>query len=420
MQSRTSILENGFEITVMPDYSLPFVEVHGWVKSGLTIGKRRWLHRLVPPMLSKGTKIHVKEKFEDIMDCHALEYGAASSSTSRFFSEFGARALKAHIGELFMLMHESLSCPSFPENELAILKDMLEAELREKASDPEARAEEEIRRMLYGSSHPHFILPTREAMAGLRSVTRDDLNDFWEKRYAPDRAGIVLVGDINLDIIYACLSDTFGKWKALCASGEPEEEAKDAMHDFGSDEYEERTVFIPQKSSAILMLGSRIPFSSTHRDHSALRAAISVLGGGTNGRLFQHVREKHGLSYDVSASLEWMHTMPGYFSVIAHTNPDNIMRTQEEIMRVVSEFYERGISKEELEETKSMLRGTRSYMRSSLKGIAEELVSDKIIGLAASERDERIHRLCASEVNAVISKYLNPVRIKLVRAGTVG
>lgn len=416
MTRHSFILPNGLHVTLIPNSALPIVKAQGWMRGGFALDARQWVGRLVPPMLKRGTLKHSKEEFEDMLDEHALLYNAGASSISNFFVEWSGRALGVYLKELLALACESLRFPSFPDEELSVLKKQREAGICKNDSDPAYRASNEVLRMLYGPSHPRFPLKAKESIAQLKAVRAEDLQSFWERHYSPGQSGLVVVGDMNVEDARSDIKDIFGEWVGAENSGDGYSYPDDNCE---TERYEERVVFMPEKASAVLEVGQRLPISSVHPDYPALRTAVGILGGGMSSRLFKHVRAKHGLSYHVSASLDGVHTLSGYFSLFAYTNPDNIQKTQQETLRVLIEFCEEGVTSGELENTKAVLRGSRASQLSSLGGVAQDVVSGKIIGMPSGELEGLVQELSVEEVNLAIRRYINFNKMKVVRAGTV-
>lgn len=427
MEKYEHILENGFKIILIPNHSRPMVEIRGWTRAGYacrsgnaTIDSRGWPASLVPQMLTRGTKFHSADEFEDALDVFALHYEAEHSHNSAFFAEWKGKAIRPYEEELLRLIHESLSCPIFPEEELFVLKKDEEAGLTNALSDVEKCASTEALRMLYGPSHHLFPLSVEESMAQLSLVTRDYLLPFWEKFYTPNRSGIVVVGDINPDIAHPHIEEIFGKLDKADPSCDMPEIDLSPKNFYVEEGYEERTVFVPGKTDAAVCVLKRMAIASSHPDYAALRIAVSILGGDTHSRIFQNVRRKCG-SYDNGAMFHQMHVLPGCLLVFAHNPPEKIRSTQDEVMRVLADFYEHGISDAELDLEKTVHGCRVAQSRSSLSGVAEEHVINHIAGNPnyVEELAQGVAALTLEEVNAAIRKYLDPSDVKVVRAGTI-
>ena len=66
-------------------------------------------------------------------------------------------------------------------------------------------------RLLYHPQHPYAraYLGTLESV---RSITRQDVVEFYNRNFVPGNAALVVVGDVRPDAIVAALEARFGKW----------------------------------------------------------------------------------------------------------------------------------------------------------------------------------------------------------------
>jgi predicted Zn-dependent peptidase len=96
--------------------------------------------------------------------------------------------------------------------------------------------------------------------------------------------------------------------------------------------------------------------SSVDPDRFAARLMTSVLGMGTSSRLFQEIREKTGLVYEIFASSA-SYTDCGALSIFFNT----AVKDQERVVRLVADEIGRlkaeGLDKEELKRAKHLLKG---------------------------------------------------------------
>src|SRR5690606_34165956 len=88
----------------------------------------------------------------------------------------------------------------------------------------------------------------------------------------------------------------------------------------------------------------------------ALSVLDTAVGSGMSSRLFQEVREKHGLVYSVQ-SFRAIFTDTGAFGVYAGTRPEKAKQTVGVIREVLAEVAAKGLGQDEVEAAKSQLRG---------------------------------------------------------------
>ena len=104
-----------------------------------------------------------------------------------------------------------------------------------------------------------------------------------------------------------------------------------------------------------LALGYRTFGVSDPRKYAA-SVMDAILGRGMSSRLFQEVREKRGLSYDISSRLQ-LFSDAGMFTVTAGVDPSKAERALATTDREIRRICERRVSAAELKRTKDFLVG---------------------------------------------------------------
>lgn len=109
----------------------------------------------------------------------------------------------------------------------------------------------------------------------------------------------------------------------------------------------------------------------------ALLVLNTLIGGGMSSRLFQQIRERHGLAYSVFSFLE-TYVDTGLFGVYAGTEPKHAERVLRMILTEIKRFVKDPVSLRTLQRTKEQLKG------------------NLILGLESP--DTRMHRLAKMEI----------------------
>lgn len=105
-----------------------------------------------------------------------------------------------------------------------------------------------------------------------------------------------------------------------------------------------------------LMLGVRAPSRHDER-RFALSVLSTALGGGMSSRLFQGVRERRGLAYQVYSSVA-SYADTGYLSVYAGCQPDRLGEVTGVVREILRDVAEHGLSDAEVARAKGQLRGS--------------------------------------------------------------
>jgi zinc protease len=149
--------------------------------------------------------------------------------------------------------------------------------------------------------------------------------------------------------------------------------------------------------------------------------ANHLLGAGGDSRLWNRIREKEGLSYNVYSTVQWNSIEPNSqwvaAAIFAPQNRDKVERAfREEIDRVLAQ----GFTQAEFESGKKGLLNFRSLSRAQdarlAAGWASNLYLERDFSLAAKV-DEALKNLTLDKVNQALRRYLKPDQFVLGSAG---
>jgi len=141
----------------------------------------------------------------------------------------------------------------------------------------------------------------------------------------------------------------------------------------------------------------------------SLSAINSILLDGMSSRLFQLIREKYGLVYDIYPVIDVFRDMANY-GIYFSSKESNSQKVIDLISGEISLLLRDGMSDEELEFSKSYMKGnmllglenTNSRMFMIMK---DSLYKKEIVGI--NEKLSMIDSLSLSDINDFISKHIN-------------
>ena len=160
-------------------------------------------------------------------------------------------------------------------------------------NNPGALAALVATRVLYGDA-PYGRVGNMTSMA---AITREDLLDHRQTWWTPARAKLVISGGIGSDEAARLGESLFGDWTSKAR-------APDLADAPAGKPLKARTVVIdmPSAGQAALVAGVRA-IARRDEDFYPLWLVNTVLGSGSNGRLFEEIRTKRGLAYGAYSSL---------------------------------------------------------------------------------------------------------------------
>lgn len=387
--TKKSMLANGGVALLGVDHALPIVGIvvafHGGVR--VETDETQGLSNLVAQMLAKGTKRH-----------SAVEIAQTVESWGGTLAPFSGRdgfgvliqVLAPEAPKAIALMHELVTESTFDEKELAIQKQLIVKELQSQEDEIFEVGGRLLRKTLFGS-HPYRLHPLGSADK-VASFSTQQCKAFASRWLVPSNMVVTVFGDISEPEVGKQLQETFARMPAT-ASSWPDKMNEDSLTKI----LEAKGTL--DRAQTLIMLGFR-GTSLKGPERQSLDIVASVLSGMA-GRLFQSVREKHGLSYTLGASHApgWD---PGYLLVYAATKPEE----QDKVLALIDEQLKLavadGFTQEEVDQAKRYLIGQHRMDLQHLVGLAKRVTLDELYGLGFDA-----WRTYENEINAVTVPMVN-------------
>jgi len=155
----------------------------------------------------------------------------------------------------------------------------------------------------------------------------------------------------------------------------------------------------------------------------ALRVGTAVLGRGFTGRLMGTIRDKEGLTYNISAGLAEDSIADGSWDISASFAPELLNKGIAATRRELDKWWRDGVTETELAEHKQGIVGSYLVSLSTTGGVAGAIVTALQRGYDLNWLDqypEAVNALTRDQVNTAIKTHLDPKTMVLVEAGSLG
>ncbi|MCK5457570.1 MAG: insulinase family protein, partial [Melioribacteraceae bacterium] len=194
------ILDNGLEVVLYQDKSLPIVSVNLWYKVGSaneTNGKTGFAH-LFEHMMFQGSKNVPKEKhFNYIEEAGGNLNGSTSFDRTNYYETHPSNSLELALwleSDRMGFLLEALT-----QEKLDNQKDVVMNERRQRFDNqPYGLSWELIFSSLFPENHPYHW-PTIGWMKDIEKFELTDVSQFFKTYYSPNNASLVVGGDIEYD-----------------------------------------------------------------------------------------------------------------------------------------------------------------------------------------------------------------------------
>jgi len=394
------VLPNGLVIVLAEEHSLPFVSMRLLVDAGSRRdpGGQEGVARLT----ARAVLLGIPGKPAAVIS-RELDYMGATlgSSTGRDFSTFNLRVLKKELDKGFGLLFETLTRPTFPEDELRReIESTLSAIAREE-DRPGRVAEKEFHKAIYLTTpYGHPVEGTRESARGL---DREKAMAFYKSFYHPNKAILAITGDITLSEVKERLVPRLSLWKK--AEALP---ALPAQWTYGKGP---KTVAINKPiTQANIILGNK-GISRSNPDYYAAMVMNYILGGsGLSSRLMESVRISRGLAYSVSSGFE-AEEFPGTFQISLQTKNASAREAMSLALREVERIRTEPVAPKELETAKKYLVGSFPMRLDTQAKLVQFLMLTEFYGLGPDYVEKYpglINKVTREDVLRVASLYLDP------------
>jgi zinc protease len=232
----------------------------------------------------------------------------------------------------------------------------------------------------------------------------------WAESLGRRRAVVVAVGDLERDRLLENL-DPLAAWPGRGeAGGKPAPLGWEAGRGAESRRKEQ---------TAVAMAFPAVPFGSPDRYPLAV---IRALLSGLAGRLFEELRERRSLAYQVAA-LPWLARRGGVVLSYIATSPEREDEAREAMLAELARLAVDPITTEELERARNYAAGTVEVQRQSGGAVAAEILDAWVLGVVAelAELPERLRGVTLEDVVRVAeSVFRSDRRAEYVVRGGAG
>ena len=362
-------------------------------------------------MLDRGTKALDKFAIAGKLDDVGAEIGFGVGPQSL---EITARCLRKDLPMVMGLMAADLRTPALQVAEFNKAKQQFIGELEASAQNSNGRAREAFDRAIFPAGHPNHPGSLSEYIAAARSATLEQVKAFQAKYYGPAHMVLVVAGDVSDTEVQAEVTKAFAGWSGGQDYIRPAKTAVAAAQDL--------TVTLADKPSVTIILGQPTGLRFKDPDSLALRVGTAILGRGFTGRLMNTVRDKEGLTYNISANVSDDTIADGAWDVSASFAPALLDKGVASTRRELDKWWKDGVTEQELMGRKQGIIGSYQVGLSTTGGIASTILADIQRGYELSWLDDypkAVNALTRDQVNTAIHTHLNPSNMVLVKVGSI-
>jgi zinc protease len=363
---------------------------------------------LLSRAIDRGTTTRSAEQIAEELDNHGI---TLTITVTRHIFSMVCTCLAEDFDAVFALLGDILMSPTLPESELATRKGEVITAIRQDDDNPAVRATESLMALLY-ENHP-YGRRLKGTVADVEALTRARLADLHARRFAPSELIAVVVGDVEAAHAADAAQRIFGAWRT------PPPPPIQVAHVQPADARRRLVIPMMNKSQADIAYGF-VAIARRDPAYHAYWLMNNALGQyAIGGRLGDSIRERQGMAYYVSSSLD-ANVVEGPLTIRAGVGPANVDRAiasiDEELLRMTAD----GLTAKEFDESRQYLIGSMPRRLETNDGIAAFLLGLEFFDLGL-DYDVRMPSLLAAvtldDTLAAARALLDPARATVVVAG---
>lgn len=283
-------LANGMKVFIVENHKLPTIECSIQLDIQPEVeGKMAGFQDMMSELLLSGTTNRGKDKLNSEIDQMGVDISVSSEALN-------GSGLKKYQDKILELMADIAMNTQISSEELEKSKRKMISGLETQKNEPDAMVQNVSAVVNFGASHPYGNVATQETV---KSITLEACQKYFRTYFRPNVAYMAIVGDVTLAEMKPLIEKHFGKWQ----KADVPRTNYPTPAGVGKTT---RVSFAPRTSAVQSVVSVTYPIPELKPgmdDVLKAKVANTILGGGSQGRLFLNIREKHGWGYGSYSTL---------------------------------------------------------------------------------------------------------------------
>ena len=268
----------------------------------------------------------------------------------------------------------------------------------------------EMPKAVWGPEHPYA---RHTEYSTIDAITRQDLLDFYDYFYHPDKMMIAVWGDLDAEAMLKQIEAAFGDWP----KGEnPLPPLPDAPKEKPRQVYVADKEDVNQTWFAVGHVGMKMD----DPDYYAMSVMNRILGGGFSDRLFNKVRTDLGLAYGVGSTDGVAMAHPGTFFAYCGTKNGTVEEALGAVIGELERIREEPVSEKELANAKEAMLNSHVFNFVRPSQTLTRLQTYEFLGYPSDfieEYPEKVRDVDAAMVQDVAERRIRPDEFAIVAVG---
>ena len=367
---------------------MPFVKsvsVGIWIKAGsmYETAEENGISHFIEHMLFKGTKNRTAREIAEETD---FVGGHINAYTSRECTCYYTKTLEENLPLSMEILSDMYYNSLFKDEDIELERGVIVEEINMYEDSPEDVALDTITERMWSSNPLGFQVAGTVESVG--NITREMMLDYHKRRYTPANTVISVAGCFD----EASLIDMCEEFFSEIAEETPHFLDEVVFH---SGRWTEKKDI--EQTHLSIAYPSYDLTSSRIYSQSLLN---NIFGGSMSSRLFQSVRENHGLCYSIY-SYTASFPRAGMMGIYAGLSSDSVERAYDMIEKEIHDICTKPVSDYEIEKARSQIKCSIIMSRESVSSrMSENGKSQLLLGRVRTDDEilEKVMKVTVSDV----------------------
>ena len=401
----TTKLPNGLTLMVVEDHKLPRVSVSlSLDRPPIDETEKPGMYYLTSELMGAGSKSLSKEAFVEETDrLGASVYinvdGGSIYSLSRYFPR------------VLQLFADAAVHPNFTQAELDKAREKAIASLKAEENSAQSIISRLNSALTYGKNHPYGSFYTEES---LKSITLEDITNFYKSYFSPSSAYMVVVGDVKTEEVEKLVLKNFHDWLPATPLQMSTPTPRDVQYT------QVNLVDVPTAVQTEISAFNLYPLKMSDQDYFAVKVLNQILGGDYGSYININLREQHGYTYGARSYMGTNRFTLANFFVSVRVRNEVAAKSVVEILKEIKRIQTENVSEQKLKEVKGQLIGSfvmSTQYPATIANLAITRETQKLPADFYSNYIKNIETVTVADVKRVANKYIKYNNLRFIIVG---
>lgn len=243
------------------------------------------------------------------------------------------------------VLGDMISQPLFKQEEIEKERHVIKEEMHMILDNPSHHAAELLQELMWpGNALGRMLVGTEKS---INSINRADILSFKNSHYFHSNMLVSAAGNINTDLLLKSAEQYIKKTKKMKTP---------CFEIFKNKQNKPNIKIINKKTEQIHICMGMHAVSRKDPDRYIVKLLSTILGENMSSRLFQIIREKHGLAYDINSHVNYFNDTGG-FVISGGIKPDKLEKFINLVLKELKNVKKNSVAVSELKHAKEFYEG---------------------------------------------------------------